>query len=237
MNISYKIKPEYIHPSSKINPLAVIGVSLGSEFTTGEKLDLILDWTCRRFEKVIIILADSLYRHNFLAESGDKASAYNKSLQLGNEWLEKNQDIFRNHRTKLERIDRWDDWLKNKNFPHVYQKVCNFYRDNEEFNQVIRRDSMNFVKRGNSDDKPEEVQLKLDNSCQFLLEEASADICFARTEKAVHIYPGSLPESIEFLRKGDIPNDLKGLENFPEIRVRFKRKKHQLELNRDLCLV
>ena len=225
MNSQYRVKASSRHPLWKEKPLAMVGISLGNNMTSGTKFSAMLEWASRRYEQVGIILADTLYRHKLMSNKIDEKTAYHKALSLGDKWLEEHQEILRLYEIPLELINRWNDWIYHLEYKKNHENLLSFYRQNKHFQAIVERYATNFIQRSPLMAQISDAKLALEKYCNFVLEEVSADINFARHHQAAHIYPGDILESLEFMRNADIPDALKGLENFPEVRVNFRRRR------------
>ncbi|NER36898.1 MAG: tRNA-dependent cyclodipeptide synthase [Oscillatoria sp. SIO1A7] len=226
MNSSYKVKSEFHHPLWREKPLAMVGISLKNDGTSGTKFSAMLEWASRRYEQVGIILADTLYKHTFMSYGIDEKTAYDKALNLGDRWLEEHQDILQMYEIPHNLINRWDDWICHPEYKEIHERVLSFYQKNKHFQAAVKRDASNFLNRSPLMlDRISDDNLVLENACNFLLEEVSADINFARHHQAADIYPGKPLETMEFMRNADIPDALKGLDNFPYVSVRFRRRR------------
>lgn len=152
---------------------ARLQISVGGERHEGEKFKATIDWASHRFDRVIVCVNDTLQRFNYMDQGLSESEAYDRSLEAGRLWLLRHMDEI----STLPdfRIYRWEEW-KGADFKTAYQKVLKLYRESDEFKNALLESQKNNLSK------------------DYLLEEVAVFSLMYRTEKAVDIYPGTLPK-------------------------------------------
>ena len=98
------------------NAKCLITISVGQEVHEGEKFLATVDLANSSFGSCVLLIDDSLQRHSMALNSTHNADFYyEKSIALGNEWLERNEKYYKDLKN-LEQILRWDHWLKHSKY-------------------------------------------------------------------------------------------------------------------------
>ena len=87
---------------------ATLLISVGQPYHEGEKFAVTVDWAARHFERLHVLVADTLQRHN---EPGDWQAA-------GAAWVARNRDCWLSCGREVA-VSHWDDWLRAPEFPAV----------------------------------------------------------------------------------------------------------------------
>lgn len=201
------------------NPLSIdwrdldvccLDVSLNNRYQTGIYLAMMIEWINKRFKSCLLILGDTLHRHNLGYEYPDQAEAYAVSLKMGDQWLKENAESIKKLRIPYTLI-RSDDWLAFPEFESTHKDLCSFYRTDKAFSESIEGDIQKFSNRRS--DLP--LDFVRSSSLAYLLEETAADILIGRKNgPLVHLYSGKWPECYFNLmeRAESLPVNLRGLE-------------------------
>ncbi len=162
-----------------------IQMSLRDERYEGEKLLALLEWASARFEKVNLVLSDTLIRYSLMYKLGiSEHKAAQQTNKMTDEWLQRNSFI---KSFKNVQITHRDEYLKDpsfcKNFSIIYHSYNNHYLLNRAVNSIMKdfwsykQNSLGtyeaFAKQG----------------IQHLLEELAAFGCMFN-EKAIDLYVG-----------------------------------------------
>ncbi len=157
----------------------------------------ILDWSISAFDQVTLCLHDTIQHYNLRAQGLDEAAAREKALENGDLWLKSNifpSDVFVD-------VVRWDDLLAHPKYNEVHERVCEFYRSNEEFATAIDWDLENFAarcrKRGEAFGEERKAL-----SRAFLLEEVAGYIPLYQETSAADILPGMRMKAMQLLLDG-----------------------------------
>ncbi len=195
----YKVKPLKKGGDQSLST-ARLDISVGMEYHEGAKLEATVEWAKSRYQSVIISVADTLQRYNL---NGD----YALSLALGDEWIERNQDII-----KGCIIQRWDDVI---NHPYYdIRRVQALYLSNRAFRLLIE-DQINSLKF---------QKTSREASVEYLLEEIAGFAVLFRTQPAIDIYPGSFLKLWEAFRKNLIPVSPRILASASTLQIGLLRK-------------
>jgi tRNA-dependent cyclodipeptide synthase len=73
-------------------PEVRLQISVGKAATEGDKFYALCEWAAARFPRAVVIVSDTLQRHNLQFESGlPPQAAWAESAALGSEWLVRNR--------------------------------------------------------------------------------------------------------------------------------------------------
>jgi len=167
----------------------ILSISVGGQVHEKKQFMATATWAARRFSKVVVEVADTLQRHNHVADGMPKAEAHEFTLRRGSLWIERNKKaLIEIAQVTGFEITRWDHWIELPEFPEAYERVCSLYQDNLEFRRIIDA----AVRPG-----------KREASLRYLLEETAQQglICAAHPNSVV-LYPGPLlDEAWPFFRE------------------------------------
>lgn len=170
---------------------ARLQISVGNSRHTGDKFFALTEWAAARFDKVVLIVSDTLQRHNIALEHNISLDqAHQASLFLGKKWLKENKAAIENLSVNQRQVTLWDDWLQHEDFVQSYAEVCRVYQIDPAVQSVINAKAASFCKR--KEDGSLVMQGKdFDTSVSYLLEEIAAFAIMFRAQQAVDIYPGT----------------------------------------------
>lgn len=201
-----------------------IGISIGNPAHEGDKLKSILKWVDKRFENCIITLSDTLYRYTYMAQGMDEAQAYFTALREGELWLERNREAFKIFDHALLQFDRWNKWLKHPDYPAVFQQLSTLYKQDGKLQNAFAKDVSAYISRCQKRGEDIDVAKASENSLAYLIEETACYILIGRAYEAWRAYPSRDMACFRYMRRPDIPENLKGIEKAPHLELNFKRK-------------
>ena len=197
--IRYKVKPLKKGGDQSLG-VARLDISVGMEYHEGEKLKATVDWAKRRFETVIVSVADSLQRYNL-------DNNYSLSMALGDQWLARNKDIIEGCR-----VQRWDDVIQHRLYD--IGRVQDLYLRNTAFRLLI-------------EDQIDSLKLQKaprDASVEYLLEEIAGFAVLFKTQPAIDIYPGSFLRVWDAFRQNLIPQSPRILSSASTLQIGLLRR-------------
>lgn len=167
-------------------------ISVGQSKHEKDKFDNTLNWAEKRFDKMTILVNDSLQRWNIMHNISEDM-AYKQSKQAGDEWIKRNLRDKDLPQDKV-RVIRWDEWLENPKYKEKLALVNDLYKNNATFKAEIEAEINRFQERNNYNFNPDLCR-------KYLLEETAVfQIIFEEEEEAADVYPGStlLPVTIAY---------------------------------------
>lgn len=178
------------------NSVAVLAISVGQAYHEGNiliKTIQLINHT--KFKKILIILGDTLQRHNLLIDDHDEQLAHIEAAKLGDEWLERNKPIY----SKLEipyKIIRWDVWLKHPLYRECRKQVDDLYRIDDSFRMACLKSVDQFIERHQS--KSQISSKYCPELClEYLLEECAIIMpLWAKELYNFIIYPSRMPDGM-----------------------------------------
>lgn len=174
----YKVK--ILKPNNwRKYPVGRLDISVGMPNHEGHKLEATIAWASQRFNHIIISVADTLQRHNYMAEGMEKEAAYNLSYQKGTEWIKRNQDILEG-----TTIIRWEQRLAHPLYAQYTKRTLDHLSMNSAFKYSLREEALSYASRKG---------LKVtEDRINYLVEEISVFDMLFGIEPAADIYPGSV---------------------------------------------
>lgn len=163
-----------------------VEISVGQNYHEGARLEATLDWARKNFEKVVLLLGDTLQRYNLMMDGLSSEKAYAQSLVDGDEWLERNKELLRGLT-----ILRWDEVTGHTNFADARLKVTSLYDTNGLVQREIRKAIDEVAERREIGQTESAMFNKL--SQNYLLEEIAGAAIANTMYPGVSAYPGSLP--------------------------------------------
>jgi len=147
----------------------ILLISVGKKYHEGVRLaatvDLINEWG---FDSCLVAVNDTLQRYNYF----DKTSqdAYQYSLKMGDDWLDRNEKHINNLSSKVS-IIRWNQSLQDEAYASIKSLIEKEYSGNEIYQNAIDSTAKIFIERLEQRDSKINLDLALTNSIQYLIEE------------------------------------------------------------------
>jgi tRNA-dependent cyclodipeptide synthase len=129
--------------------VARLQISMDNLKHQGAKFAALTEWAANRFDKVIVIVSDTLNRHNIIQnyDMNDKL-AYEVSKAIGDNWLEANQGALDNIPEDKIEIKRWDDYLQHEKFDDTRALLSDMYHMGDKgFKEAVCKKSDFFCQR------------------------------------------------------------------------------------------
>lgn len=200
-----------------INKSCIIPISLSNPNHYGKKFELILGWASQNYQEIIINIADSLYRHNYLTEKNNENTAYKIAIKEGEKWITKHDKILQQY--NIKEIYRWDKWINDVEFSKNAEIINHEYYHNKSFNEAINKTIKVFSERDIRKNKQNNFSKK--QSLKFLLEEAAVYPIIGKQRKIDRVYPAQPQEWLKYLKTNSTGNIQLGMKNFNFIRLYF----------------
>lgn len=192
----------------------ILAISVGKEYHEGSKFFSTVAWAAARFERLHLIVADTLQRHN---DPG--ADAEEKAFAAGDAWL-KTYGPALEKTGKLCSITRWNDLRRDRSFPEVLAQFKRAAAENSTLREAIRADVNRFLGRQGTL-RPDSA----DRSETYLLEELAGFTMHARQQTGARLYPSENLESFRLVEAGLIPEAPRGLENQQRVELHLRKRK------------
>lgn len=198
---------------------ARLQISIGNPRHNGEKFFALTEWAAARYDKVILIVSDTLQRHNLALDMHiGLEEAHKVSFFKGKKWLKDNADAIEMLKPAQRVVTLWDDWISHADFEPTYEAVVMLYATNGKVRDAIFNKAAEFCDRHESSGN-------IDTSIAYILEELAAFAIMFR-EKAVDIYPGSwFNEIIQAIAENGQSERLASFAEAVCLRVDFTKNK------------
>lgn len=199
-------------------------ISMNNPKHAADKFYAQAEWAAARFDRVQLIVSDTLYRYNIMASHGvDEAAARRLALQIGDQWLADNAAaiaLLPNHT-----VTRWDDWLRYPNFAAAHDQMKQCYLNDPTFARAVDSTVQLFLrnKDGLTDAQRAEYTAL---SHAYLIEELAVFAVMYTAAPMVDVRPGSpIKPVLDLLKSGAVcgaPSGCGGQEN---VIIDFTRNK------------
>ncbi|KXX68775.1 hypothetical protein [Flammeovirga sp. SJP92] len=209
--IEFKIKKNGIIK----NKTCIIPISLSNPNHYNEKFELIINWASQNYSEIVMNLADSLYRHNYLKEDLDYQRARKIAYEKGNSWIDTHKTTL--NRYAINQINRWDKWLEDEDFISNLETIDQEYEKNDLFRSTIDYEVDVYLKRKIRESQSTDF-IKT-QSIKFLLEEAAVYPIIGKYYKADRIYPSKTPEWMKYVQEKMNFKNTNGMQNLNFIRL------------------
>ena len=206
------------------NSSCILPISMsGSREHEGHRFSATAELINASFKSCTLLIVDSLYRHTLKIDSPDQdnTTLYNRSMQAGDDWLERNKTIY----TKFSiphKIARWDDYLQNSKFGIHLNAISDSYNSNEEYTTAINTSIEQYLARHTSKRLGNDYNYQvIFDYCRIYLQEECAVMCLLLEEKYnFEVYPNNRTEALTMTYNRFIKPFYPDLLRF--VRIRFK---------------
>ncbi len=207
--------------------VARLQISVGNIRHTGDKFFALTEWAAARFDKVILIISDTLQRHNIaLQHSLSLDEAHDLSLISGQRWLRDNQRALSNLAPWQKVVTHWNDWMTHPQYTETRAQIDALYAQTPAFKEIVLAKAASFCARDTAVDSLAQHR-ELETSTAYLLEEIAAFAVMFKETRAVDVYPGSwFKEVFDVVMQADKAHGLlSGFSGTSCLSVDFTRNK------------
>lgn len=178
-------------------------ISVGQPYHEGSKFYATALWASQNFKSISVNLCDTLQRHNLMYHGYTPFAAFDKSLTLGKEWLDRNGNALR--LISGLKITHWEDWKTRAEWPSALDKTRYLYeRDPVFFDLVEKSASLFWDRRLGKEGYPENRKGAFYvASRDYILEEIAVSMVMSAPNIA-EIYPGTFPLPLYHLRQNNV---------------------------------
>lgn len=180
---AYKIK--ILKPNNwRAHRVGRLDISVGAPNHEGERLETTLAWSASKFAHVIISVADTLQRHNMMADGCGEEDARRISYAEGTAWIERNSGSFQI--LPSFSIKRWDERLTHPLYGQYLEKTQQYYERDDDIRIATRREAAHYLSRRGSSASMSQHRI------DYLVEELAVFDMLFNIEPAADVYPGSM---------------------------------------------
>lgn len=191
-----KIKPVFKCPSEFkarfSESTCLLTISVGQEVHEDEKFQVTIDLINNTFNKIVILVDDSLQRHSMsllTPQTGEEL--YELSVLEGDRWLERNLETYSKLNTPYE-IIRWDKWLKHAEYESIHDRINWHYNNKpdikEKFDSTVIEFLDRFVRRTPLD-PTKSYEQAFEICLTYLKEECTALCLWVEGQYHFEVYP------------------------------------------------
>ena len=175
----------------------------------------LIEWAERHYTDVVIVLCDTLQRHNYLMTGWTEEQAHARAKKQGFDWIDTYVPFIQKSKVII-----WDDILRREAYKKDHALLKEQFHKNIKFRQDIINDAQAFIKKKG---KTKEQAIY---SINYILEEITAHkTLYDWLGQYCYVYPGSFLESIEksFCAHYDL-GDFQILGNCSFLKPKIKKK-------------
>lgn len=206
--------------------MAIVGISLGNPNQEGAKFEAILDWASKNFDKFVVIIFDTLYRHNYLLQhGGNMAKAFEMARHTGKMWHLDHQPSLDAHKDKIVQVHTWETFRTDPNFTDRMDQLIRLEATSPVFRDYLDQNIAQYFSRGNRDGLPEEEKAQIAARARlFILEELAGYSIIADKYKAARIYPSEVMPTFQYfkLEKDDKTPGFESLRRMPHVTLKLR---------------
>lgn len=201
----------------------VLLISVGQNYHEGEKLEATINFINERFKCCKIMVNDTLQRHTLsFVNSVDSKKAYNHSLELGKQWIDRNSKICKTLQIPYE-IYQWSDWLNHPKFDLYKSEVDKVHLLDNDFIRMIHKSSAEFLERCRN-----KIDCNYDYAYQKCIEYLKEEIAvmfgiWKEYNYDFILYPGKMIDVLNFYREKNVCN-----EKLKWLHIKFRRNNKKL---------
>lgn len=202
-------------------------ISVGQSIHEWKKFEAVIKLVDASFKQCTILVDDTVQRHTIAIDKfKEPQDLYTDALELGNQWLIRNEEIYSQLKIPYQVI-RWDDWLRHNDFKTQLVRINRLYSENLVYKTAIHANINEFLTRFlarvdcNQIDSGRAFRLCLN----YLLEECAVMLLWTHKHYDFELYPSGRNQAMgatyEMLIKPYFPNYLR------PVAVRFKKYPRQ----------
>ncbi len=203
---------------------ARLEISVGQDYHTGEKLKAEIEWAKARFDRVVILVNDTLQRFNLVFEDGLlPEEAFTRALSAGDEWIDAHSDLF----AGCELV-RWEEWLAHPGYQATRAQCDDLYHGNEAFREALYTTIESvWHRRSGSGSYREGMNRQdfFDLSLEYLLEETACLALAYRDYPGISFYPGTFLDTWNMFIGRDTPGVPEGLKYAFHASIDFRKNR------------
>lgn len=209
VNYRYKAKLGTVTPSSMKKVLfqthssCVLGVSLGSANSEGDRFEGSIRWIAQNFSRCILVVADSIYRHTLqITEHIAPEEGCVEALKLGADFIAEHRAIVDQYRDECEFEWRCMSQIEqHPEFSCYHQAYHDLYEHDGHVQAAINDEAHKYL-AGLSRDAGSTGSLSTEQSvavsAKYLLEESAIFTCLCEQGEPVFVYPGTIKPLLIF---------------------------------------
>jgi len=226
----YKAKTAHVAPS--VNRLTFeeagtcfLGVSLENSSFSRDKFEAMLDWASCRFPSCTILIGDSIHRITLASSRGcDPDAALPDALNMGRRFIQENDDLVMAYRDRtLFTYETCGGIQATPDYRCFHDGIRRCFQEIPAFRESVRATGRYFHRHSWDDFGDAERELRLQSSCDYLLEEFAVFACLQARGIPVMVYPGSLSTLAE-ISEGHHPGICPELRGLTVVELRIKRR-------------
>lgn len=190
-------------------------MSVGQAYHEGEKLNAVIDWVNSHayapFAGCVILVADTLQRHNAALRGMDPARAWAHTQRAGTTWIERNLAAVSTLRLPWH-ITRWNDALHSTRYSALRARIEHLAA-HPEVDAALEADERKLRDRWRTRTETIDARRFAALHRAYLLEEITATAVLDAETPAITCYPRALPNTWAHLRTArQAPQALSRLE-------------------------
>jgi len=167
-------------------------ISVGQQTHEGEHFRATIELLNATFKSCTMLVDDSLQRHTIaIQQEFEPEYYYEMSIKEGDLWLERNEKYY-GKLTNLEKIIRWDTWLKHADFDLKRNAILNLIEQDSTYKSAFEQSINEFtikLQERTTDNKYVDIERAKRLSFDFIVEECTALCLWPELNCHYEVYP------------------------------------------------
>jgi len=178
----------------------IVSISVGGAAHEGEQFKATLNMVNARFKKCLIIMGDTLQRHNIAMTNSelDATEACNLAKLRGDEWLQRNEPTILNELHIPYKIIRWNHCVDSDAFHGNLEKTKKLYDNNMLFKAAVHEVIEEFISRYTKRIPTLNKQSIIAHSLDYFLEECACMLQWFEEGYEYEIYPSKRARALSY---------------------------------------
>lgn len=201
---------------------AIVGISIGWRNFSKKKIKAITKFALDNFDKVLILIVDSIKKYNWMAfDKMSEIEANNKAIREGTEYRKATESIINSLKNEKYDISKivLKNWGEATNDIPLYDSVLNLLKETYIKDKIFRYDCLSMTEKYIETKWITDISItQKEIAVDFLLNELSLFLIIGistENQYCIDIYPGNFPVIENILNwkykwlLGKLPNNLK----------------------------
>ena len=200
----YRARVLYVAPTAardtfKDEPSCFLGISLENPQFSPAKVESMLEWISRRFDSCTLLVGDSMHRLTLEATRGlSREEATGVAARLGDDFIQSHVATVEKFAPKCRfEFLRCSEVVETASFAMYSQRIRHYFDSHSSFRESVASFGRNYHRKVWDKLSEEERQKRIENSCNYFLEEFAIFCVLREYGTRVFAYPGSFSTLIE----------------------------------------
>lgn len=199
--------PERVPRAGGLIRHAYLGLSIGSPFTRGRRLNALTRWVAMSTSECLILIGDRLARFTIMIRDGiTESEAESRASAAGAEVFAQVSGALAQIPSEGTQIVRWKDLASGPRYDEASGRIAALFNESARFRELVRASAHDYLSRllnrGASIAVGEAEALSL--ARQYLCEEIAAFDILLQDGWSTEVYPGPDLPALSALMRGEV---------------------------------